>query len=107
MEARMSEQIFPSWWGPQGGDPIQCRNPQEIAEGWVEHRGRYDFQIGQWVPEGARRGARPRRRPGLTRKRRAVLVAIAAAEGAAHAPRARRRDLIAAIRAKRAGAPAA
>ena len=93
----MSEQIFPSWWGPQGGAPIQCRNAQEIGEFWVEHHGRYDVQIGQFVPERA-----AGRRAGLSRRRRAVLIAIAAAEGAAFAPRARRKDLIAAIRAKRA-----
>jgi hypothetical protein len=98
----MSEQIFPSWWGPKGGDPIHCRNAQEICEGWIAHRGRYDVQIGRWVPDAPHR-AKPGRLPGLSRKRRFVLVAIAAAEGVGHATRARRKDLIAAIRAKRAG----
>jgi hypothetical protein len=98
METAMSEQIFPSWWGPKGGDPIQCRNPQEIGAGWIAHRGRYDVLIGQWVPAASQ----ARSRPGLSRKRRAALIAIAAAEGAGHAAHARRVDLIAVIRAKRA-----
>ena len=97
----MSEQIFPSWWGPKGSDPIECRNPQEVGAGWIRHRGRYDFQIGRWVPERAPRAATPRL-PGLSRKRRFALVAIAQAEGVAHQPRATRRLIIAAIRAKRA-----
>jgi hypothetical protein len=45
----MSEQIFPSWWGPKGGDPVQCRSAREVQEGWVRHHGHYDVQIGQWV----------------------------------------------------------
>lgn len=43
---------FPSWWGPKSGDPIHCRNPLEIQEGWVQHFGHYDVQIGQFVPDG-------------------------------------------------------
>jgi len=97
----MSDQIFPSWWGPQGGDPIQCRNAQEVGEGWIAHRGRYDVQIGQWVPD-VPEAARSGRLPGLSRKRRAMLIAIAAEENVAHPPRARRKDIIAAIRVKRA-----
>jgi len=93
----MSEQIFPSWWGPRGGDPIQCRDALEIRAGWIAHRGRYDVLIGQWVPAAALAGL-----PSLSGKRRAALIAIAAAEGVGHEPRATRADLIAAIRAKRA-----
>jgi hypothetical protein len=95
----MNDQIFPSWWGPKGGDPIQCRDAQEIREGWIAHRGRYDVVIGQWVPAPAEA-----RLPGLSGKRRAALIATAAAEGVGHEPRARKADLIAAIRAKRAAA---
>jgi hypothetical protein len=54
------------------------------------------------VPD-ATQGARAGCLPGLSRKRRFVLVAIAAAEGVAHAHRATRKDIIAAIRASRAG----
>jgi len=46
----MNEQIFPSWWGPKGGDPVQCRKADEVRGGWVRHHGRYDAQIGRWVP---------------------------------------------------------
>ena len=53
METHMIDQIFPSWWGPPGGDPIQCRSAREVREGWVRHEGHYDAQIGQWVPRAS------------------------------------------------------
>ena len=49
----MRDQIFPSWWGPKGGDPVQCRSAREVREGWVRHEGHYDAQIGQWVPRAS------------------------------------------------------
>lgn len=47
----MSEQKFPSWWGPKGGDPIQCRSALEVQDDWIQHFGHYDIQRGCWVPE--------------------------------------------------------
>ena len=98
----MTDRNFPAWWGPEGGDPIQCRNPQEIQPGWIEHRGRYDVQLGRWIPQEAPPVAPLGPLPALARRRRAALFAIAAAEGVAVAPGALRTELIAAIRAKRA-----
>jgi len=99
----MTDQNFPSWWGPADGDPIQCRNPQEIQPGWVRHDGRYDVQRGRWIPD-APPAAPQGRLPALARQRRATLFAIAAAERVPVAPGALRTELIAAIRTKRAGA---
>jgi len=104
----MSEQTFPSYWGPAGGDPILCRGPQEIGPLWVRHGGRYDVQRGRWIPDVPPAAEQPAasedRLPPLTRQRRAALFAIAAAERVPVAPGALRTELIAAIRAKRAGA---
>jgi len=99
----MTDQIFPSWWGPEGGDPIQCLSPQEIQPSWVRHEGRYDVQRGRWIPD-APPAAPADRLPPLARQRRADLFAIAAAERVPVAPGALRTEIIAAIRAKRAGA---
>ena len=96
----MTDQNFPSWWGPEGGDPIQCRSPQEIQPGWVRHDGRYDVQRGRWIPDAPPAAPADRLSP-LARQRRAALFAIAAAERVAVAPGALRPELIAAIRAKR------
>jgi hypothetical protein len=46
----MNEQIFPSWWGPKGGDPVQCRSVREVRPDWVLHHGHYDAARGVWVP---------------------------------------------------------
>ena len=104
----MTDQNFPSWWGPEGGDPIQCRSPQEIQPGWVRHDGRYDVQRGRWVPDAPPviepPAAPADHLPALARQRRVALFAIAAAERVAVAPGALRTELIAAIRAKRARA---
>jgi hypothetical protein len=110
----MNEQIFPSWWGQEGGAPIQCRSAREVREGWVRHFGHYDAARGIWVARepldhgddpgtGGSAAAVPKaaRLPGLARKSRAALVAIAAAEGARHKRRASRTGIIAAIRAGR------
>jgi hypothetical protein len=100
----MSDQTFPSWWGPKGGDPIQCRDAQEVREGWIAHRGRYDVLIGRWVPAAAAASAPARGRTwlGLSGKSRVALARIARAEGVSYPRRARRADILAAIRAKRA-----
>ena len=98
----MRERIFPSWWGPKGGDPILCRSAREIGEGWALHRGHYDAHVGQWVPAAAPAAPKDVRLPGLARRTRAALIAIARAEGARHKRRAGKKDIIAAIRAKRA-----
>ena len=97
----MTDQIFPSWWGPEGGAPVLCRSAREVGAGWVRHQGHYDAQIGQWVPARPRAAPRRARLPTLARKSRAALVAIAAAEGARHRSRAPRKQIIAAIRASR------
>ena len=108
----MTDENFPSWWGPEGADPIQCRGPQEIQPGWFRHDGRYDVQLGRWIPDAPPAAVPPvaeppaaptDRLPPLARQRRAALFAIAAAERVAVAPSALRTELIAAIRAKRAG----
>lgn len=47
----MSDQLFPSWWGPKNGDPILCRSVTEVEDGWVQHTGHYDVHRGCWVSE--------------------------------------------------------
>jgi hypothetical protein len=82
-------QIFAWFYGPDGDARI-FHDDAEIPKGWRDRP----------FPGKRRRKANL---PRLSGRRRAALVAIAAAEGAVHAPGARVMDITAAILAKRAG----
>lgn len=83
-------EIFAWYYGPDGEARI-FRDDADIPAGWRDRP----------FPRKARDGTAGRL-PRLSGRRRAELVAIAAAEGVAHAPRARMMDITAAILAKRA-----
>jgi hypothetical protein len=83
-------QIFAYFYGPQGEARI-FHDSADIPAGWRDRPFRQKVRV-----------AAGGRLPRLSHRRRAELVAIAAAEGAAHAPGARVIEIAAAILAKRA-----